>query len=135
VLLPDLMRFSKANFLAERYANDRPPRCWCPLCGGGFLDSFNSQRGNVRAQAHAHNAATWNSWLPDLFAHSNLAGRQQWWKTRCQQAVDAHERENVRIRQPKAFNPPRPLQAWATLPLSHPSRVPPADAGEQHPLV
>jgi hypothetical protein len=81
VLLPDLMRFSKADFLAERYANDRPPRCECSMCEGSPLDSFNSLRGEVRAAAHAHNAATWNSWLPDLFAHSNLGDRQEWWKT------------------------------------------------------
>jgi hypothetical protein len=120
VLVPDLLSFSRADSLARRYANTPPPRCPCPVCDGRFLDRFNRRDGETRAVAHAHNAATWNSWLPDLFDHQSLGDRQVWWKNRCTAALDAHEAENARIQQPKAFKPPQPLKAWATLPVSQP---------------
>jgi hypothetical protein len=72
---------------------------------------------------------------PICSPHSNLADRQEWWKNRCREAVDAHERENIRIRQPKAFKPPTPLKAWATLPLTHTPNPPPPNADEEHPLI
>jgi hypothetical protein len=120
VLIPDLLRFSKADWLATKYANTPPPRCPCAVCGGSFLDRFNRRDGETRAAAHAHNAATWNSWLPDLFDQQSLGDRQLWWRNRCNGAVDAHEAENARIQQLGAFKPPRALRAWATLPVSQP---------------
>jgi hypothetical protein len=118
VLIPDLMNFFRADMLARKYANTPPPRCPCPICDGRFLDRFNRRDGETRAEAHAHNAAIWNSWLPDLFGHQHRGDRQLWWKNRCQAAIDAHEIENARIQQPNAFRPTKPLQAWATLPIS-----------------
>jgi hypothetical protein len=118
ILVPDLLRFALADSLARKYANTIPPRCSCLVCDGAFLDRFNRRDGETRAVAHAHNAATWSSWLPDLFGHQHLGDRQLWWKNRCQAAVDAHEAENARIKQPRAFKPRKVLRAWATLPVS-----------------
>jgi hypothetical protein len=120
VLVPDLLSFVRADSLANRYANALPPRCPCPFCHGSPLDRFNRRDGATRAAAHAHNAATWNSWLPDLFGHQSLGDRQDWWKNRCTVAIDEHEAENVRIRQPGAFKPKRFLRAWASLPIFKP---------------
>jgi hypothetical protein len=117
VLVPDLLRFSNGDRLADIYADVIPPRCHCTVCGGGFLKSFNSRTHEVRAQAHAHNAATWNSWLPDLFAHERPGDRQQWWRNRCEGAVAAHLTENARIKQAGRFKPPPALKKWAELPL------------------
>ena len=120
VLVPDLLRFSKADWLATKYANTPPPRCPCAVCDGSFLDRFNRSDGETRAAAHAHNAATWSSWLPDLFDQQSLEDRQVWWRNRCKGAVEAHEAENARIQQPGAFKPSRVLRAWATMPVSQP---------------
>lgn len=118
VLVPELLRFSTAKFLADAYANSTPPRCHCPLCDGSFLESFFGLTDAVKAAAHAHNAAIWNSWLPDLFEHTRLADRQRWWRDRCKLAVEAHTSENTRIKQPGKFKPPAALKKWATLPIS-----------------
>jgi hypothetical protein len=118
VLVPDLLNFVRADSLARRYANTPPPRCSCQVCNDSFLDRFNHLGSEARAEAHAHNAATWSSWLPDLFDHQSLGDRQLWWKNRCRAAVDNHEVENARIQQPRAFKPTPALKAWATLPLS-----------------
>lgn len=115
VLVPELLRFSTADFLAEAYAGVTPPRCQCRRCDGRFLDFF-SRTGATRAAAHAHNAATWNGWLRDLFGHRRPGDRQAWWRARCRAAVDAHLTENVRIRQPGRFKPPAALRKWASLP-------------------
>jgi hypothetical protein len=120
VLVPDLLRFALADSLARKYANTPPPRCPCRVCEGTFLDRFNHRDGETRALAHAHNAATWSGWLPDLFGHQHPGDRQLWWKNRCTAAVDAHEAENARIKQPGAFKPRKALRAWATLPVSQP---------------
>jgi hypothetical protein len=58
VLIPDLLRFSKADWLATKYANTPPPRCPCAVCDGSLLDRFNRADGETRAAVHAHNAAT-----------------------------------------------------------------------------
>jgi hypothetical protein len=119
VLVPELLRFSAADFLADAYDDVTPPPCPCPLCGGGPLpvDSFYGLTDLIRAAAHQHNAALWNSWLPGLFESHQLGGRQTWWRNRCSAAVDAHLAENVRIRQPGKFKPPSALRQWASLPL------------------
>jgi hypothetical protein len=119
VLVPELLRFSAADFLADAYDDVIPPPCSCPLCGGRPLpvDSFYGLTDAIRAAAHAHNAALWNSWLPSLFYSRQLAERQTWWRNRCRAAVDAHLAENARIRQPGKFKPPLALRQWASLPL------------------
>lgn len=117
VLVPEMLRFSSADFLANAYANATPPRCHCQLCGGRFLESFYGLNDHVRAAAHAHNAATWNDWLPQLFAHARLGDRQLWWRNRCRAALDTHVAENTRIGQPNRFKPPKALKKWAELPI------------------
>jgi hypothetical protein len=117
VLLPALLRYSTGRFIADRYANTPAPRCGCVVCNGASLDRFNSLSGETRAEAHAHNAAVWNSWLRDLFDHRTAAERQQWWRAVCKAAVDAHEQENARLRQRNAFKPSRHLEKLASLPL------------------
>lgn len=117
VLVPDLLRFSTAKFLADSFANTTPARCNCDRCGG-YLESFFGLTNAVKAAAHAHNTAAWSSWLPDLLNQPTLADRQRWWRTRCQVAVDAHTLENNRIGQPGRFKPPAPLKKWATLAIA-----------------
>jgi len=117
VLLPSMLRYSEGRFIANRYANTAAPRCGCIVCDGASLDRFNSLSGEIRATAHAHNAAVWTGWLPDLFDHATAAGRQLWWRGFCQAAVDAHEQENTRLRQKAAFKASPALKKLATLPL------------------
>jgi hypothetical protein len=117
VLLPALLRYSTGRFIADRYANIPAPRCACGICKGASLDRFNSLIGEVRAEAHAHNAAVWNSWLGDLFEHPTLAERQRWWRGVCKAAVDAHDQENARLRQRNAFQASPHLKKLASLPL------------------
>ncbi|GAA3604244.1 hypothetical protein GCM10022419_106120 [Nonomuraea rosea] len=123
VLIPELLRFSSAKFIADSYANATPPRCTCSRCQGRALDDFLGLTNPVKAAAHAHNSATWNAWLPDLLEQPTLADRQIWWRARCKQAVNAHAMENTRIKQPNHFKPPRPLEKWASLPLSTDSQA------------
>jgi hypothetical protein len=117
VLLPAMLRYSKGRFIANKYANTPAPNCSCVVCAGATLNRFDSLLGEVRANAHEHNAAVWTSWLPDLFGHPEGAARQLWWRGFCQAAVDAHEQENARLRQKDAFKPPPALKKLASLPL------------------
>jgi hypothetical protein len=119
VLVPELLRFSKADSLANAYDEAPPPPCPCPLHRGRPLpvDSFYELTDVIRAATHEHNAALWNSWLPGLFENHQLAERQVWWRNRCKAAVDAHLAENARIQQPGRFKLPAALRQWASLPL------------------
>lgn len=118
VLLPSMLRYSEGRFIADKYADIPAPRCGCVVCDGGSLDRFDSLTGEVRAIAHAHNAAVWTSWLSNLFDHATDANRQLWWRGFCKAAVDAHEQENTRLRQKGAFKPSPALKRLASLPLS-----------------
>jgi hypothetical protein len=117
VLLPSMLRYSQGRFIADKYANTPAPRCGCVVCNGASLDRFDSLSGEVRAIAHAHNAAVWTSWLTNLFDHATDADRQLWWRGFCRAALDAHEQENTRLRQKGAFKPSPALKKLATLPL------------------
>lgn len=117
VLLPDLMRFSGTQALANRYANADPPKCDCEMCQGRGLDRFNSPGELARTESEAHNAYTWGAWVNKLAACESATERRQWWRDRCVQALGCYELENLRIEQPHAFKPPKPLTAWATLPI------------------
>jgi hypothetical protein len=117
VLLPSMLRYVRGRIIAEKYANNPAPRCDCPVCGGASLDRFDSLNGDVRAEAHAHNAAVWTGWLSDLLDHATDAERQQWWRGFCKAAVDSHEQENARLRQSDAFKPSPALKKLANLPL------------------
>lgn len=117
VLLPSMLRYSQGRFIANKYANTPAPRCICVICGGASLDRFDSLSGEVRATAHAHNAALWTGWLSDLFGHATDAERQLWWREFCRAALHAHEQENVRLRQRGAFTPSPALKKLATLPV------------------
>lgn len=118
VFVPSMLRYVRGQVLAQKYANHTAPSCDCQVCDGASLDRFNSLKGEVRATAHAHNAAVWTNWLSALFDHETGADRQRWWKGVCQAAVDAHELENVRLRQKGAFTPSVSLKKLASLPLS-----------------
>ncbi|MDI5937150.1 MULTISPECIES: hypothetical protein [unclassified Micromonospora] len=118
VFIPEMLRYSVGEYIAERYANCAAPRCYCAACGDRSLDSFNSRRGEVRAAAQAHNGAVWTSTLDDLFDHATADERQVWWKGHCRAAVEAQKRESRRIEQPGAFKPSKPLAKMAELPLS-----------------
>ena len=121
VLLPAMLRYSLGRFIADRYASFPAPRCGCVVCDGTTLNRFDSLSGDVRAAAHAHNAAVWSAWLSDLFSHSPGTARQLWWRDLCQAAIDAHEQENTRLRQMGAFKPSPALRRLAALalPASH----------------
>ena len=118
VLLPSMLRYSQGRIIANRYANAPAPRCSCVICKGAPLDRFDSLSGEVRATAHAHNAAVWTSWLSDLFGHATDSERQLWWRGFCRAALDAHERENTRLSQKGAFKPSPALKKLATLPVA-----------------
>jgi hypothetical protein len=118
VLLPSMLRYSQGRLIANKYANTPALRCGCVICGGASLDRFDSLTGEVRAIAHAHNAAVWTSWLSDLFDHATDSERQLWWRGFCAAALDAHEHENTRLRQKGAFKPSPALSKLATLPVA-----------------
>lgn len=118
VLVPDLMRYKRADALERIYANDTPPPCPCRCCNGAPLPSFHGATHQIKAQAHAHNAATWTGWLAAFLGQKTLSERQDWWRRRCQRAVGAHEQENVRLSQPRAFVPTAVLKKWAQPPTS-----------------
>ncbi|TDD32900.1 hypothetical protein E1287_21090 [Actinomadura sp. KC06] len=114
VLLPQMLRFSDAKFLADTYANAPAPRCGCPQCGGTMLDLFFGLTNAVKAAANAHNVAAWNVWLPELLAEQGTE-RQRWWRDRCKLALDAQAAENIRIGMPGRFKPAKHLKKWAAL--------------------
>jgi hypothetical protein len=114
ILVPEMLRFSGAKFLADAYANTTPPQCRCQKCCGTMLDSFFGLTNAVKAAANAHNIATWNAWLPALLAEQG-AERQRWWRNRCKLALDAQAAENIRIGVPGRFTPDTHLKKWAGL--------------------
>jgi hypothetical protein len=124
VLVPDLMRFSASDWLADRYANTAPMPCICRVCNGAGLDQFADLK--LRARAHAHNVAVWSRWVATLVARPAGAERQRAWRDMCVTAVRAYAIENARIDQPNAFKRPEPLQQWATLPVGDPAPTTPA---------
>ncbi|WP_322749379.1 MULTISPECIES: hypothetical protein [unclassified Frankia] len=119
VLFPELLRFTSGRTLATRYANHQPPTCDCVVCRGRPLTRFEGYEGDIRAEANAHNAATWNGLLPSLFHEPGLGERQSRWKNICVAACQAHEIEAVRLRQKKAFEPSKDIRRFATLPVTH----------------
>lgn len=118
VFMRDMLRYSMGEYIADRYADSRAPRCPCPVCGGRGLEYFNSRRTEVRLAAQAHNALAWTHMLDDLFDHATVAERQRWWKGCCSSAVDCQKAESERLRQPGAFTPSVPLKKMASLPLA-----------------
>lgn len=108
-----------SHALATRYANHQPPTCGCTVCRGKPLTRFEGYGGDIRAEANAHNAAAWNELLPALFREPGLGERQSLWKKICVAAYQAHETEAVRLRQKKAFEPPKDIRRFATLPVTH----------------
>jgi hypothetical protein len=118
VFIRDMLRYSMGEYIAQRYADARAPRCFCRVCGGLGLERFNSRRTDVRVAAQHHNALAWTEMLDGLLDHATVAERHQWWKGCCTAAVDRQEAESVRLRQPGAFTPSVPLKKMATLPLA-----------------
>ncbi|WP_261565498.1 hypothetical protein [Frankia gtarii] len=119
VLFPELLRFTSGHTLATRYANHQPPTCGCVVCQGKPLTRFEGYGGDVRREADAHNAAAWNRLLPALFREPGLGERQALWKKICAVAHQAHEIEDLRLRQKKVFDPPDDVRRFATLPVTH----------------
>jgi len=118
VFIRHMLRYSMGEYIAEKYANSRAPRCYCAACGDRGLESFNSRRREVRVAAQAHNAAVWNGMLDGLFGHQTAAECQVWWKGCCEAAVREQQAESRRIEQPGAFKPSLPLTKMANLPLA-----------------
>lgn len=131
VLLPELMRFCGTQALANRYANTDPIRCDCPACQGRGLDRFNSPDGETRIESEEHNAYVWGAWVNKMAAVTPGRERRRWWRDRCAQTLDRYELENVRIEQPRAFVPPKPLRAWATLPIDGDTPTPAEGARQE----
>ena len=115
VLLPAMLRYSMGRSIANRYADTPAPQCNCVICKGASLNRFDSLLGEVRAAAHAHNAAVWTAWLSSLLDHPTSAARQTWWRSFCQAAVYAQEQESARLRQKGAFKPSPALKKIASL--------------------
>ena len=126
VLMPELMRFCGTQGLARRYANAEPARCGCPVCDGRGLDRFNSSDGETRIESEDHNAYVWGAWVNEMTTVTPGGERHQWWRDRCARALGRYELENVRIEQPRGFKPPKPLRAWATLPIEGDTPAPTA---------
>jgi len=124
VLMPELMRFCGTQALANRYANAEPARCDCPVCDGRALDRFNSADGETRIESENHNAYVWGTWVNEMATFDPGSQRRQWWRERCARALGRYELENVRIQQPRGFQPPAPLRAWATLPIEDDAPAP-----------
>ncbi|MCK9925107.1 hypothetical protein MXD61_25105 [Frankia sp. AgPm24] len=129
VLIPRLLSFVGGGRIARLYANRQPPTCDCLECAGRALTRFDGSDGEIQAAASRHNAATWNRLLPGFFGEPGLGERQAYWKRMCQAARDAHEIENSRLRQKKAFTPPKDITRFATLPVTHAPLPQPARGG------
>jgi hypothetical protein len=119
VLLPRLLHFTTGPAIATRYANDVPPVCGCRVCDYQPLTRFDGNDGAIHAEANAHNAAAWNGLLPTLFGEPGLGERQAFWKRICVDAVNAHDLENKRLQQPRAFTVPRDVERYATYTVTH----------------
>jgi hypothetical protein len=126
VLFSDLMAFFRGSKLAKRFANARPPMCSCSACDGRRLDTFVGRRD--AAAAHAHGVRVWGEWLADMLEQPTLADRAAWWRNRCAAAEASHQIVSAQIGQAGAFEPARPLKAWAALPAW------PSPAGPPPPL-
>ena len=114
VLFAELMSFHKGSLLAQRFANvQSPPVCTCGSCRGRKLDTFLDKPDSLAA--HAHGIHIWNEWGAEMRAQRVLGERAEWWKERCQKAVDHCDTVNIEIEQEGAFVPPGPLAAWASL--------------------
>ncbi|MFF4989759.1 hypothetical protein ACFY19_21395 [Streptosporangium saharense] len=124
VLMPELMCFSDARALARRYANAEPARCDCLVCDGRGLDRFASAEGETRIESEDHNAYVWGAWVNEMAAVTPGRERRRWWRDRCVRALGRYALENVRIEQPHAFKAPKPLRAWATLPIDDETPTP-----------
>jgi hypothetical protein len=114
VLFPELMAFFRGSKLAKRFANTRPPMCSCAVCDGRRLDTFLGKRDT--AAAHAHGVRVWSGWVADMLEQPTLADRAAWWRNRCAAAEASHQIVSAQIGQAGAFEPSRPLKAWAALP-------------------
>ncbi|WP_406297451.1 hypothetical protein OG948_17440 [Embleya sp. NBC_00888] len=116
VLLPDLMCFTKGNVIADRYANEDPPRCSCDVCDGRGLHRFDPL---ARMEAEDHNNLIWREWFFTMAARSPGTARQAWWRDKCAAAIDRYSLENQRLGLSSrgGFQVPKPLKAWASLPV------------------
>jgi hypothetical protein len=112
VLFPDLMDFFLGLTLAKRFDGEAPS-CTCEQCQGDYLDRFTSMAQQVPAAGH--NASALMVWVRQLRA-VDAAGREVWWRNRCQQALDGYAVWNARIRQFPGFTASAELSAWAALP-------------------
>lgn len=121
VLFPELMDFFLGKTLADRFAAAQAPVCDCSACGGMWsMDSFGSNRGQLSAQAAAHNVAVLMAWLRTLTTITPGLARQTWWHERCRSAVDQYPLMNAALKQPNAFKIPQQLKRWAlAAPTAH----------------
>lgn len=112
VLFPELMDFSLGFTLAKRFDGEAPA-CWCEQCQGECLDRFTSMAQQIAAAGH--NASVLTAWVRQLLAVDG-AGREEWWRQRCRQALDGYAVWNARIGQIRGFVASPELSAWAELP-------------------
>ncbi|MEW2522822.1 hypothetical protein [Actinacidiphila alni] len=121
VLMPDLMCFTGAQALSNRYANAESATCSCDVCDGRGLDRFLKADGETRVEAEDHNVLTWSAWVGEMACYEAGPKRKAWWQAKCAAALARYPLENERIGLSAGragFKPPSPLEAWATLPAS-----------------
>jgi hypothetical protein len=120
ILMPDLMCFTGAQALSNRYANAEPMTCSCDVCDGRGLDRFFRADGETRMESEDHNVLTWSAWVGEMACYEAGSKRKTWWQAKCAAAVARYPLENQRIglSARTGFKPPLPLEAWATLPAS-----------------
>jgi len=120
VLMPELMRFTGAEALSNRYANADAPPCYCGVCNGRGINRFFRADGETRLEAEDHNVLVWSAWIEEMASTTPGLQRKTWWRDKCAAAVDNYALENQRLglSPKKGFQIPPPLKAWATLPVS-----------------
>lgn len=116
VLVSELLRFIRTTSLDEKFANSSPPSCSCSTCRGRKLTRLLDPTED-KLEARRHNIAVWSHLMHTLQRElPRRADRAEWWKKRCQVAVNHHELFNDQLRNPKAFKPQAVLTRWANLP-------------------
>ncbi|ADJ49037.1 hypothetical protein AMES_7210 [Amycolatopsis mediterranei S699] len=116
VLVSELLSFIRTTSLAEKFANSSSPSCSCSICHGQKLTRLLHPTED-KLEARSHNIAVWSALMHTLQRElPRRADRGEWWKKRCQVAVDHHTLFNDQLRNPKAFKSQAVLTRWAKLP-------------------
>jgi len=117
VLYPELMTFYLGSTIADRHSGGSAPECGCGLCEGRPLDRFTTKGNGLEGEAIGHNVATMTQWSVDLRSPEARIDPREWWRTRCQDAVDRAGQLSTLLRAAgrKGLEPSRQLRQWAAV--------------------